>query len=207
MLGDYLGEDEKIHHVRKQIELDGTENWQGTSSFYTSYFVDKIADTPANAEILGLCSHFFVYGYNNRKINNLYFHPNKNLHIDNTDNEFYETLEDWKNFLAEQKQKGTPVIIEIELAEEETEDFTEDQKTAFEQLQNCDMYKPITNITTEENMALIEAEYTADTKTYIDNKTANMQKQLNIINELLSTTSTSAKLLDNLKSDLEREVL
>lgn len=182
MLGDYLGEDEKIHHVRKQFELDGTENWQGTSSFYTSYFVDKIADTPANAEILGLCSHFFVYGYNNRKINNLYFHPNKNLHIDNTDNEFYETLENWKNFLAEQKQKGTPVIIEIELAEEETEDFTEEQKTAFEQLQNCDMYKPITNITTEENMALIEAEYTADTKTYIDNKYNNLAQQ--IINQI-----------------------
>ena len=207
MLGDYPGEDEKIHHVRKQFELDGTENWQGTSSFYTSYFVDKIADTPANAEILGLCSHFFVYGYNNRKINNLYFHPNKNLHIDNTDNEFYETLEDWKNFLAEQKQKGTPVIIEIELAEEETEDFTEEQKTAFEQLNNADMYKPVTNIITEDNMALIEAKYIADTKIYIDNKTANMQKQLNIINELLSTTKTSAKLLDNLKSDLESEVL
>lgn len=207
MLGDYLGEDEKIHHVRKQFELDGTENWQGTSSFYTSYFVDKIADTPANAEILGLCSHFFVYGYNNRKINNLYFHPNKNLHIDNTDNEFYETLEDWKNFLAEQKQKGTPVIIEIELAEEETEDFTEEQKTAFEQLQNCDMYKPITNITTEENMALIEANYIADTKTYIDNKASEIKEQLNVINELLSTTKTSAKLLDNLKSDLESEVL
>lgn len=178
MLGDYLGEDEKIHHVRKQFELDGTENWQGTSSFYTSYFVDKIADTPANAEILGLCSHFFVYGYNNRKINNLYFHPNKNLHIDNTDNEFYETLEDWKNFLAEQKQKGTPVIIEIELAEEETEDFTEEQKTAFEQLQNCDMYKPVTNITTEDNMALIEAQYIADTKTYIDNKYNNLAQQI-----------------------------
>lgn len=178
MLGDYPGTDEKIHHVRKQFELDGTENWQGTSSFYTSYFVDKIADTPANAEILGLCSHFFVYGYNNRKINNLYFHPNKNLHIDNTDNEFYETLEDWKNFLAEQKQKGTPVIIEIELAEEETEDFTEDQKTVSSQLNNADMYKPVTNITTEDNMALIEAQYIADTKTYIDNKYNNLAQQI-----------------------------
>lgn len=107
-----------------------------------------------------------------------------------------------KNYLA-----NNNIIFEQKIETPETEDFTEEQKTLYEQLQNCDMYKPITNIITEDNMALIEANYIADTKTYIDNKTANMQKQLNIINELLSTTSTSAKLLDNLKSDLEREVL
>lgn len=206
MLGDYLGEDEKIHHVRKQIVLDGAENITAVYEFEkTARFTFANFNTSTNNRD-ELCTHFkLVYQYLEDS-EHFYIDENGNLYIF-IDKSIANTIEGMKTWLANQKTAGTPVIIEFNLAEEETENFTEDQKTAFEQLQNCDMYKPITNIITEDNMALIEANYIADTKTYIDNKTANMQKQLNIINELLSTTSTSAKLLDNLKSDLEREVL
>lgn len=82
-----------------------------------------------------------------------------------------------KNYLA-----NNNIIFEQKIETPETEDFTEDQKTASEQLQNADMYKPVTNITTEDNMALIEAQYIADTKTYIDNKYNNLAQQ--IINQI-----------------------
>ena len=111
----------------------------------------------------------------------------------------------FKNWLAEQKQAGTPVTIEYPLAEEEIEAYTEEQQTQRDQLQNAKTYKTVTNVFTEN--AELEMEYIADTKTYIDNKVNNMQNQLNTINELLSTTTTSAMLLDNMQSDLESEVL
>ena len=49
--------------------------------------------------------------------------------------------------------------------------------------------------------------YIADTKTYVDNEINSIKNQLNKINQLLSTTTTSAILLDNMQSDLESEVL
>ena len=82
-----------------------------------------------------------------------------------------------KNYLA-----NNNIIFEQKIETPETEDFTEEQKTLYEQLQNCDMYKPITNIITEDNMALIEAKYIADTKIYIDNKYNNLAQQ--VINQI-----------------------
>lgn len=218
MLGDYLGEDEKIHHVRKQIELDGTENLQLRSKnddgTYT-YSLSTIIDYKHTQNMQAICSHFENLGTTNSvasmKTKGIGFSFYYNAGATTTSalylNTTIETVEELIAWLTEQKEAGTPVILEYELAEEETEDFTENQKTAYKELQNAKTYKPITNITTEENMALIEAEYTADPKTYIDNKASEIKEQLNVINELLSTTKTSAKLLDNLKSDLESEVL
>lgn len=206
MLGDYPGEDEKIHHVRKQFELDGTENITAMYEFEkTARFTFANFNTSTNNRD-ELCTHFkLVYQYLEDS-EHFYIDENGNLYIF-IDKSIANTIEGMKTWLANQKTAGTPVIIEFDLAEEETEDFTENQKTAYKELQNAKTYKTITNITTEENMALIEAEYTADPKTYIDNKASEIKEQLNVINELLSTTKTSAKLLDNLKSDLESEVL
>ena len=99
----------------------------------------------------------------------------------------------------------TNATVEYELAEEETEAYTEAQQEVYNQLQNVTPYKLVTNISTDK--AKLQFNYIADTKTYIDNKVTNMQKQLNTINELLSTANTSAMLLDNLQTDLESEVL
>ena len=63
------------------------------------------------------------------------------------------------------------------------------------------------NIITTEDIALLKLKYVVDTKTYVDNKIANMQEELDTINQLLSTTQTSSILLDNLQTDLEGEVM
>ena len=188
MLGDYLGEDEKIHHVRKQISLDETKDWKQSSVISSVFYLDLEENITQDTTKFSLICNQYVYGgiledtVSNAKNNEIYgFISNSTLLkriVLRNDN--FTDLQSFKNSLSE--QKGIPLILEFNLAEEETEDFTEEQKTAFEQLQNCDMYKPITNITTEDNMALIEAQYIADTKTYIDNKYNNLAQQ--IINQI-----------------------
>ena len=183
MLGDYPGTDEKIHHVRKQIVLDGTENCLTNSegaNYYSFNITDyaNIVDKSNNINIM--CN--MLKPNASTIVNTLRIASSGNILIivEKTFCEYNATS--LKNKLKELYEAGTPIVIEIPLLQEETEDFTEEQKTAFEQLQNCDMYKPITNITTEDNMALIEAQYIADTKTYIDNKYNNLAQQ--IINQI-----------------------
>ena len=84
---------------------------------------------------------------------------------------------------------------------------TEKQSAVLDKLNNLDLFKNTNNIITAENIAKLKLKYVVDTKTYIDNQIADMQNQLNTINELLSTTATSSILLDNLQTDLESEVM
>ena len=84
---------------------------------------------------------------------------------------------------------------------------TEEQSAVLDKLNNLDLFKNTNNIITTEDIALLKLKYVVDTKTYIDNQIADMQNQLNTINELLSTTATSSILLDNLQTDLESEVM
>ena len=197
--GDKLASD-GIHHVRKQIELDGTEDWKVV---YENIFYLELSDTKLFTS--AIMTHF---KYAKKSLTEL------------LDNEFTTsagqghafwikkegmTLEEFKSYLAQQKQAGTPVIVEYELAEEETEAYTEEQQTAYNQLQNAKTYKLVTNAYTEK--AKIQMNYIADTKTYVDNEINSIKEQLNTINELLSTSNTSALLLNNLQTDLESEVL
>ena len=207
--GSYLAGD-GIHHVRKQIELDGTENWEIYAGYANNaekgycYYLN-IADCKIVKDT-SISTHFKnVFGAyqesvgyigafsDNLRVKNKYFISNK------------ETLEKFKAYLAEQKTAGTPVILEYELETEEIEAFTEEQQEAYNQLQNVTPYKLVTNISTDK--AKLVFKYIADTKTYIDNKYNSIKEQLKIVNELLSTTKTSAMLLDNMQTDLESEVL
>ena len=107
-----------------------------------------------------------------------------------------------KNYLL-----NNDVEIYYELAEQEELNLTEEQKEVLNQLNNLELFKGVNNIYTEQNLALLQLDYTVDTKMYIDNKIANLKEQVNTTNELLSTTGTSAMLLDNLQNDLESEVM
>ena len=189
-----------IHHKRTQVEFDGTENW---GVIYENIFWMEFSDTKLFTS--AIMTHF---KYAKKSLTEL------------LDNEFTTsagqgyafwikkegmTLEEFKSYLAQQKQAGTPLVVEYELAEETVEAYTEEQQEAYNQLQNAKTYKTVTNVFTEN--AEIEMEYIADTKTYIDNEINSIKEQINTINELLSTTNTSAMLLDNMQTDLESEVL
>lgn len=83
---------------------------------------------------------------------------------------------------------------------------TPEQTKVLDELDNFTTYKPVTNTITD-SIAKIKLKYIADTKTYVDNKTSNLEQQVSVINQLLSTTKTSSILLDNLQTDIESEVL
>ena len=192
-----------IHHKRKQIELDGTETvidsgYNETTHHFTIRPTDKAF---GQMEIL---SNMFVNSTEATKVYSVVGN-NSNANITFKMPLEYATVDSFKTFLAQQKQAGTPVIVEYPLSEEEVEEYTEEQQTQRDQLQNAKTYKTVTNVFTDN--AEVEMNYIADTKTYVDNEINSIKEQLNTINELLSTTTTSAMLLDNMQSDLESEVL
>lgn len=132
--GDYLADD-GIHNKRKQIELDGTENWALYAGYANNaekgycYYLN-IADCKIVKDT-SISTHFKnVFGAyqesvgyigafsDNLSVKNKYFISDK------------ETLEKFKAYLAEQKTAGTPVKLEYELETEEIEAYTEEQQTS-----------------------------------------------------------------------------
>ena len=87
-------------------------------------------------------------------------------------------------------QLATPVDLEL----------IEEQKAVREQ--KLYTYKNITNISVNDELASIDVEYKKDPTTEHD----DLQNQIDEIKQLLSTTQTSALLLDNLQKDVESEV-
>lgn len=146
MLGDYLGEDEKIHHVRKQFELDGTENWTKDVSddeHGTDYFYITIPEMNIKNIDSVLCSHF---AKGNKTVQGFWATIVFCITIEKqytgitAEDDYSTRVAKFKNWLANQKTAGTPVIIEFDLDEEETEDFTEEQKEIYDNLTHLIMY-------------------------------------------------------------------
>lgn len=117
-----------------------------------------------------------------------------------TFNAEYDTEEKVTNFL-----QNTDVKIYYELAEPILLECTEAQSKVLDEIYNtAHTYKNITNISAEsaEVNPIINVKYLKDTETE-HNK---LQAQIDEIKQLLSTTETSAMLLNNMQTDLESEV-
>ena len=200
MLGDYLAQD-GIHHVRKQVELDGTENWVKYNDYNNSFR----CSLPIGA-YNGICSHYKTTTSLSQinKDNSMYCAKSNYLYISDLR---FTNVEDFKEYLLEQKQKGTSVVIEylINNNKEEIEPYTPEQQEAYEQIvQTAKSYKNVTNIYSPDPVSpVFSINYRKDIEIMLE----QVQAQTNAINELLSTTKTSATLLDNLQNDLESEVM
>ena len=177
MLRDYPASD-GIHHVRKQIELDGTENWIALG---INYYL-TINDKKTRYELIKgkmLCTHFketttsvtgevevgeFFEGY--------YSTGNRNVFFNHDNGE--GGVEGFKSYLSQQKQAGTPVILEYELAEEEIEPYTEEQKIANnKRIQTAKSYKNITNIFSTDTVSPIASiDYRKDIETLLTQQNA-----------------------------------
>lgn len=209
--GDYLADD-GIHHKRKQIAFDGTENWEiyiWQTAPHTQTTIFSLTNIlPQKNDAVRYCNYFNVVANtvtNLNKDEEYCLNSSAGTIYFSISNEIATTIEGFKNWLSQQKTNGTPVIAECELETEEIEAYTKEQQTQRDQLQNAKTYKTVTNVFTDN--AEVEMDYIADTKTYVDNEINSIKNQLNTINQLLSTTTTSAILLDNMQSDLESEVL
>lgn len=145
MQGDYLADD-GIHHKRKQIVLDGSENWSkdADKNEETDYFyIFKSGIDSSN--IANVISNRFVKG--NERTEGFWatsvfcITVNKTrtgiVSSDNT----VARIQKFKTWL-----QSNPITVEYELAEEEIETYTEVQKEAYEQIKNARSYEGQTHI-------------------------------------------------------------
>lgn len=197
--------DNKEVHTWKKIVLDGvnnkvTQTTTNQSGKYRYQYIDKDLKDCSLSEEKAYCTHLPLIGKSKTYDKILGFTvANNSVYI-------YTDGDTASNFNAKlQKENYIFYIPVIESAYQKI-DLTPKQIEVLDQLDNLETYKPVTNITTD-SIAKLKLKYIADTKTYIDNKTSNLEQQVNTINQLLSTTRTSSVLLDNLQTDIESEVL
>lgn len=175
MKDDYLAED-GIHHKRKQIVLDeksfiGLYNHANVDSemqgFYTS--VDGVI---LNSKIVS--SHFKNDSLFETKENRIYCYQSNTIYFI-VNKTVADNIDKLKTYLISQKEAGTPVVIEYELAEEQIETYTEEQQKAYEQIKNAKSYDGQTNIYCDnETSAIIEAEAYANINSIINNLQAQI---------------------------------
>lgn len=164
--GSYLG-DNKIHHKKKQIELDGTENYIAQAQiknniFYTALQIagmkELLQDNLISSHFKGTLTPTTTEGIGATYSNYIYFGINVTNIGATAEQTEPEKRNLFKNWLSQQKEAGTPVVIEYDLAEEETEEMTEQQKEVRKQLQKIMTYYPETNVTNNQK-ALMKLTY------------------------------------------------
>ena len=191
------------HKISRKI-FDGSENFasgvNGKNSFYLT-----LKEAWKKEEIITvISSHLQGVAYSDRAIdkeNIIYINcgiPTAQIYIRNTN---FTTLEEFKTYLAEQYDAGTPIYVDY-IAETSLDiECTEQQTQQLNALQKAKTYKNITNITTD-TIAVLDVDYKKDLETY----QKQQDDRITAIEQLLSTTATSAMLLDNVQTDLESEV-
>ena len=77
--------------------------------------------------------------------------------------ETIKSLDEWKQYLKQQYEVGTPVIVYYKLATPIDSELTEEQKTVREQ--KLYTYKNVTNISVSDELASVDIEYKKDQDT------------------------------------------
>ena len=106
------------------------------------------------------------------------------------------TVDEFANFLSENN-----IELYYKLAEPKKLDLTQEQIQALEKLDKLKTYKNITNITTD-SIAILDVDYKKDLETWQNQQ----DDRIKALEELVSTTQTSAMLIENLENDLLKEV-
>lgn len=170
-----------IHHTKTQIQLDGVTNGLKVSNVTKHsndiyYCVINLVKQSLNntTDVSSMyCSHFMPH-FEVRPGSCYIAGSGLYLVLVLTD-QTITTVDAANTWLATQKEKGTPVVIEYKLAEEEIETYTEVQKEAYEQIKNAISYKGQTNIfSTNEIKPIFEVEALADIGLLLN----NMQAQI-----------------------------
>ena len=155
MEGDYLADD-GVHHNRMQIVLDGSNDEQ----FDKHPDTNEIRFYTTGLGVLNgskiLCN-MFTQGTKDTNPNNVRWVSTTTTlafysEMLDTDN---MTIAQWRQYLSEHN-----LILEVGLAEEQTEDFTSEQKTAYPEWKKARTYKNVTHISSEdETPALLKIQY------------------------------------------------
>lgn len=215
---DYFDFDneEEVHTCDKLV-LNGTEDikiWIVMDDYYGIYISATEAQDISAWSKTTLLSNTFktVQGsvMNNKTYQdncvatwgkNIFIRIEKSIIGGNDDNTNDELLIKFKSYLKSLYDAGTPVMIYYKLQTPTRIAFTAEQKAVAKELNNARTYKNVTNITTD-SKAILSLDYVKDQET----QNQKMQNEIDEIKQLLSTTQTSAMLLDNLQKEVESEV-
>lgn len=200
--GDYVADVE--HHEWGEYMLTGNEtniSRSGSVNGITQFNIAKIVYKNPNTEEITARSNYFlgVKWDKSWTIDNCICNTTDGYSIRIMTSE-YTTVEDFKTWLKSKYDEGSPVIIYYKLATPVNLELTSEQKTVRDT--KLYTYKNITNISLSDELASIDVEYKKDLETE-HNK---LQNEIDEIKQLISTTETSALLLDNLQKDVESEV-
>lgn len=206
----------EVHQPWIKYIFTGEEKgfYRTTGKKYNWYNIQTgdIPEFGLNIELINLKCNYLIDGIKQANQNDLDNYNNSisvgsatiSIRIDK-----FTTTEEYKNFLKECFANNKPMYIyglSTKYAPTKIP-CTPEQAEVLEQLYNSNTYRPVTNIFTLEDLANLKLNYVADSKIYVDNKINAMQANLDTINQLLSTTGTSALLLNNMQTDLESEVM
>lgn len=144
MEGSYLADD-GIHHVRKQVVLTGTENWNLYSNKTKTF---KLSISPWSYS--GVCTHY-------QGITSSSFDVKAGIYLSGSamviiSDPRFSTVEEFKTYLAEQYSAGTPVTLEYIMMTnnsktvEEIVPYTETQKEARNKIKNMILFKGTNHI-------------------------------------------------------------
>lgn len=193
---DYDNEEEV--HTWGKLVLNGTEKI-AISGASTDEILAVVYDINNAIDGFGY-SNCFLYS-SQVALNKLNVYNNgKNLRVCVDKSKFVD-LESFKSKIIELYNEGTPVMIYYKLQTPTRLTFTDEQKAVAKELNNARTYKNVTNITTD-SKAILSLDYVKDQET----QNQKMQNEIDEIKQLLSTTQTSAMLLDNLQKEVESEV-
>lgn len=154
MQGDYLADD-GIHHTKTQIQLDGITRGLKVESVTKHsndiyYCVIKIIKQGVNGTNNMYSTHFTPYF--GVKTGSCYITGYGGFIVLVLTDQSITTVDAANTWLAAQKEKGTPVMIEYELAQEEIETHTKEQQKAWNNMQNLVSYVGINNINSSTNI-------------------------------------------------------
>lgn len=152
MEGSYLADD-GIHHVRKQVVLTGTENW---NLYLNKIKTFRLSISPWSYS--GVCTHY-------QGIISSFFDVKAGIYLSGSamviiSDPRFSTVEEFKTYLAEQYSAGTPVTFEYIMMTnnskivEKIVPYTDDQKEAWEKLRHFTLFKGINNITSTANVKI-----------------------------------------------------
>ena len=187
----------KEEHGWNKIILDGSddEDWVLNSSFSDAFTCNKPTDLASYETelICNITDNFLTSGEDlDSSEHGIAIGNRINLKI-----EGISTLEELKQYL-----NNTNIILYYKSTQKTELDLTDTQIQQLEKLNKLRFYEGVNNIMTTEDIALLQAKYSQNLKV----TNTKMQQQIDEIKELLSTTQTSAMLLDNLEKDLIEEV-
>ena len=160
---DYLA-DNGIHHKRKTVVLNGTEAWALSTQNEYQWFRYNLAGTKKGTDFI--CTHLKNYANIGNYIG---------ISNNNTEDRVYiaiseeiTTVEQLKTWLA-----SNNLTVEYELAQEEIEEYTEEQKVAYNKIEELKTYKGASNAYTN-TIAILDVEYKKDLETVISNLQATI---------------------------------